>query len=201
MKDEVEDFLRRVAQMRAQAEAQARAQQQRLAPPQQPAQPPAQRNVPPPRLVPQPRPMPQQQFPQQQFPQQQAPPQYSPQRQEVVYLEPVDMEVVEAEVAERSDGIADHFSQRLRGPQQITDQARHLGEQVDLADDKLEARLHQTFDHKLGRLQNTASSSAAVAHVASVPDVTLGELLPMLRSIESLRDAVVIAEILRRPEW
>jgi hypothetical protein len=52
MRDEVEEFLRRVAQMRAQAEAQAKAAQQRPAqqqpppPPQQPPQQPARRLVP-----------------------------------------------------------------------------------------------------------------------------------------------------------
>src|SRR5690349_8684591 len=49
MKDEVEDFLRRVAQMRAQAEAQAKGQQR---PQQRPA--PPKPTPPPPRLAPAP---------------------------------------------------------------------------------------------------------------------------------------------------
>jgi hypothetical protein len=184
MKDEVEDFLRRVAQMRAQAEAQARAQQQRLVPPSSPAQPPqvagpqppAARMNPPARLVPA-----------------RTPP------QEVVYLEPV--EVVDAELADLSDSVGQHVAQHLRGPQQISEHARHLGAEVDQADDKLKSHLHQTFDHQLGKLKTTASSTAATPHASVAPDVTMTGLLKMLRSSEGIRDAVVMAEILRRPEW
>lgn len=211
MKDEVEDFLRRVAQMRAQAEAQARAQQQRLVQPQpQAPQQPQPRMVPPARLPPQP----QQQFPQQQSaqhklaphqlphqqfaPQQHAQSPFAPQRQEIVYLEPV--EVVDAEVAELGDGVSRHFSEQLRGPQEIAEKVRHLGAEVDLADDKLEAHLHQTFDHKLGQLKQSSVSVAATPQKASGPDVTVEQILHMLRSPESIRDAIVLSEIFRRPE-
>lgn len=189
MKDEVEDFLRRVAQMRAQAEAQARAQQQRLVQPQEqqqppaprPYQPPQQRQAPPPqRMMPPPRLVPQ---------------------QDVVYLEPVDVEIVEAEVAELGDGVGRHVSEHLSRTQQIAQHAQRLGSEVDLADDKLDARLHQTFDHALGQLKKTASSTAAQPHAAPAPDVTVSELLSMLRTPGSIREAVVMAEILRRPEW
>lgn len=175
MKDEVEEFLRRVAQLRAQAEAQARAQQQRpgFQPPQQ--QPPPQRMTPPPaRLV--------------------------PAQEEVVYLEPAQAEVVDAELAELGDDVGRHVAQHLRGPQEIAEHARHLGEEVDQADDKLESHLHQTFDHQLGRLRKTASDTAAVEHVKPAPDVTIGDIRTMLASPASIRDAIVMAEILRRPE-
>lgn len=126
-----------------------------------------------------------------------------PQRpqQEIVYLQPVDVEVVDAELAEMGDGVSRHVAQHLRGPEQIAERTRHLGAEVDLADDKLESRLHQTFDHQLGQLKKTASTSAATPHATAAPEVTVNELLRMLRSADSIRDAVVMAEILRRPEW
>ena len=174
MKDEVEEFLRRVAQLRAQAEAQARAQQQRpgFQPPQQM---PPQRMMPPARLV--------------------------PAHEEVVYLEPAEAEVVDAELAELGDDVGRHVSQHLRGDQEIAAHTRQLGAEVDLADDKLESRLHQTFDHQLGRLKKTASDTAATEHVKPAPDVTLSEIHNLLRSPTSIRDAIVMAEVLRRPEW
>ena len=172
MKDEVEEFLRRVAQLRAQAEAQARAQQQRpgFQPP-PPAQPP--RMAPPARLV--------------------------PAREEVVYLEPAEAEVVDAELAELGDDVGRHVSQHLRGNLEIAEHARRLGEEVDRADDRLESRLHQTFDHQLGRLKKTASDTAATEHAKPAPDVTLREIRDLLRSAASIRDAIVMAEVLRRP--
>lgn len=172
MADEVEEFLRRVAQMRAQAEAQARGQQQRPRP--QPASPPPLAPPPPARLV--------------------------PARQEVVYLEPAEAEIVDAELTEISDNVGRHVTQHLSGTQTIAAHAQQLGHEVDLADDKLEARLHQVFDHQLGQLKSTASSTAATAHAATPPDVTVSEMLQMLRSPQSIRDAIVMAEVLRRPD-
>jgi hypothetical protein len=172
MKDEVEEFLRRVAQLRAQAEAQARAQQQR--PGFQPPQPPPQRMMPPARLV--------------------------PAHEEVVYLEPAEAEVVDAELAELGDDVGRHVAQHLRGDQEIAAHTRQLGAEVDQADDKLESRLHQTFDHQLGRLRKTASDTAATEHAKPAPDVTLIEIRNMLGSPASIRDSIVMAEILRRPE-
>jgi hypothetical protein len=176
MKDEVEEFLRRVAQLRAQAEAQARAQQPRpgFQPPQ--SQPPPQRLVPPPpaRLV--------------------------PAQEEVVYLEPAEAEVVDAELAELGDDVGRHVALHLRGDREIAEHTRQLGAEVDQADDKLETRLHQTFDHQLGRLRKTASDTAAIEHAKPAADVTLGEIRAMLATPASIRDAVVMAEILRRPE-
>lgn len=171
MKDEVEEFLRRVAQLRAQAEAQARGQQQRPAfqPP-----PPPQRMVPPPRLV--------------------------PTQDEVVYLEPADAEVVDAELAELGDSVGRHVAQHLRGDREIAEQTRHLGEEVDLADEKLESHLHQVFDHRLGNLKKSASETAAVSHAHLALDVNMGEIRNLLASSASVRNAIIMTEILRRPE-
>ncbi|HZN32599.1 MAG TPA: hypothetical protein VFB80_02230 [Pirellulaceae bacterium] len=172
MPDEVEEFLRRVAQMRAQAEAQARAQQQRPKP--QPAPPPPRPAAPPPpaRLV--------------------------PARQEMVPLEPVEVEIVDAELAEIGDSVGRHVTQHLRGTEEIAEHTRHLGEEVDQADDKLESHLHQVFDHQLGKLKKTASTTAAAPYDSPASDMS--ELLQMLRSPKSVRDAIVMAEVLRRPD-
>jgi len=170
MPDEVEEFLRRVAQMRAQAEAQARAQR----PKPQPAPPPPRPAAPPPpaRLV--------------------------PARQEMVPLEPVEVEIVDAELAEIGDSVGRHVTQHLRGTEEIAEHTRHLGEEVDQADDKLESHLHQVFDHQLGKLKKTASTTAAAPYDSPASDMS--ELLQMLRSPKSVRDAIVMAEVLRRPD-
>ena len=185
MKDEVEEFLRRVAQLRAQAEAQARAQQQQQRPPiqqqqQRPGfQPPQAPQHPPQRMAP--------------------PARLVPAREEVVYLEPAEAEVVDAELAELGDDVGRHVAQHLRGDQEIAEHTRQLGAEVDQADDKLESRLHSVFDHQLGQLKKTATDTAATAHVKGLPDVSLGEIRSMLRSPGSIRDAIVMAEILHRP--
>jgi len=173
MRDEVEEFLKRVAQMRAQAEAQAKAKQQRPQPQQASPQPPAQK--PPARLV--------------------------PARQETSSLQPAAAEVVDAELADNDDGVARHVTQYLRGSEQIAEHTRHLGEEVDAADDKMEAHLHQVFDHQIGQLKMSATDSSAVA----ASDVkrtgfTAGSIVDMLLSQDNIRTAVILGEILRRPD-
>ena len=173
MKDEVEDFLHRVAQMRAQAEAQAKGQQPRPAPQKPPPKPP--RQQPPARLV--------------------------PARQEAAPLQPVQAEVVEAELAENGNRVARQVATDLRGTEQIAEHVRHLGEEVDAADDKLKAHLHQVFDHQLGRLKKSTLEAGAAAYKEPAPEFSLGQIMRLLRSSDSIRDAIVMSEILHRPDW
>lgn len=110
-------------------------------------------------------------------------------------------EVVPAELAQQADRVEREVEQHLRGSQEIAKRTSQLGKQVDDAQQKLQEHLQQVFDHELGRLSKTASSTAATPHEKPVPDVTLEELRTMLQSPGSVRDAIVLAEILRRPPW
>ncbi|MCI0359300.1 MAG: hypothetical protein L0211_12550 [Planctomycetaceae bacterium] len=185
-RDEVEEFLRRAAARRAAA------QQQQQRPP-----------------APPPPPRPQQTFPQQLQPQQSFPQQ--PQRRtaslaEVVMLQPVEpleAEVVDAELAEQPDRLGKYIAQDLRGAEEIAEHTRHLGEEVDQADDKLEAHLHQVFDHKLGQLKKSTMEPAAASPSQAARDAALpgaASIAHLLVDPQNVRNAVILAEILRRPE-
>jgi len=167
MKDEVEDFLRRVAQMRAQAEAQAKGQQ-RPQPKQAPKPPPP----PPPRLAPAP-----------------------------LVVEPVPAEIVDAELAESGDRVGRRVAQDLQGTEQIAEHTRRLGADVDAANDKMQAHLHQVFDHQLGRLKSTGGPTALVETARTGSELSLDQIMRLLRSPGSVRDAIVMSEVLRRPEF
>ena len=120
--------------------------------------------------------------------------------------EVVDAEVVSAEVV---DDVAMHAGKPLdsRGFDQRVAQ---LGEETAQADDRLEARLHQTFDHQKGRLQQTSSASpqatartatdmAASVTTAAANEVLL-QLVGALRSPQHVRQAIILSDILQRPE-
>jgi hypothetical protein len=174
MADEVEEFLRRVAQMRAQAEAQARAQQQRPRPAAPPPPPP---------------------------PQQVAPARLVPARSELSVQEPAQAEIVDAELADSGERVGRQVARDMRGTEQIASHARQLGDEVDQADEKLEAHLHQVFDHQLGRLKKTATDQAApAASAAKRLGFTAGSIADLLHSPENLRNAIILGEILKRPE-
>ena len=180
MRDEVEEFLRRAAQRRAQVESQARAQAQRLAQPQpQPAAP-----KPTPRL--------------------------SQQADPLLALQSLEAEVIDAEVADlvelnEMDIIAPSANRSLRGSSLAAETGSRFAGHVGLADDDMDAHLRQTFDHKLGRLGKSApmSQSTPAAATRSSQDSASeshGSIVRMLRTPRSLRDAIVVSEILRRPE-
>lgn len=192
-RDEVEEFLRRAAARRAAAQ-----QQQ----PRPAAQPPVQQ--------------PQQQ-PFQQQPYQPPAPQYQqpyqppvPQRRpatlaEVVMLEPVDSveaELVEVELADQTDRVGRSVEMHMRGTQAIDVHTRRLGAEVDLADDKLEAHLHQVFDHKVGNLKKSTPDAAPRTDAAS-PELqtpAAAAFAKMLADPQSLRNTLILTEIMKRPE-
>ena len=162
--------------MRAQAEAQARAQQQQR-PRQQPAAPP-----PPP-------------------PQQRPPARLVPARQqEPAYPEIADAEVVDAELADSGERVGRQVARDLSGSAQIAEHTRQLGAEVDKADDKMAAHLHQVFDHQLGNLKKSATDQAApAASAAKRTGFTAGSIVDMLTSPDSVCNAIILGEILRRP--
>jgi hypothetical protein len=115
-------------------------------------------------------------------------------------LTPLPGEVVEAQVVDRASAGDRRVREHLRGTEQIAEHARHLGEQVDQADDKLTAHLHQVFDHELGQLKQSGDQGPAKRDQVS-PDALSPEMISrLLRSSTAARDAIVLAEILQRPE-
>lgn len=115
--------------------------------------------------------------------------------------EVVEAEIVSAEVVEHVSGyVAQHLSS-----QQFTERASHLGEETALADDKMEAHLHQKFDHQIGRLApSTLDKQSAAATAGAAPTVSYisssADLANLLRSPQSIRNAIILSEILNRPE-
>ncbi|MFN0017480.1 MAG: hypothetical protein ACKVP0_04415 [Pirellulaceae bacterium] len=208
MNNEVEEFLRRAAARRAQVEAQMRAQAEAKARGQQ--MPPLQQ--------------PQQQIPvaysPQQYPQQQPPVAYGQARptpprmtaapqslsQQQAYSSPsMSQTIVAAELAQDSDRVAASVAAHLRGAEQISQHTAHLSDSVDAADDVMDARLHQTFDHQVGRLKQTTEATAAVsrsdsnATAAVVAKATVLGIAHMLQSPENIRSAIILNEVFNRP--
>jgi hypothetical protein len=175
---DVEDFLRRVAQMRAEAQAKARqANQPRPAQQRPPQQRPAEPPPPPPRERPAP----------------------VTRRLEPIAA-PVQAEVVEAQIVDRANEVERRVRDHLRGTEEIAEHTRHLGEQVDQADDKLAAHLHQMFDHQVGDLKQSGGAQAAKREQVTPEGLSPEAISRLLRSPTAARDAVILAEILQRPE-
>ena len=123
-----------------------------------------------------------------------------------------DEDVVDAYVIEdpgilSGHDVGDHVSQHIN-TSKFGERISHMGEEIDRADDRMEAHLHDYFEHKMGDLG---------AKTSRVSDSTLDDDSPgqggpatqkpppfniqkLLRSPAGIRDAIVLSEILRKPE-
>jgi hypothetical protein len=80
---------------------------------------------------------------------------------------------------------------------------------LETVDEQLEERLQQVFDHKLGQLTQRSSSlppaePQQVSAPAAGPALVRGaaaDIAEMLAHPNGARNAVVLQEVLRRPEW
>lgn len=143
---------------------------------------------------------------QQQQPAQQPRPQQPIQRQPLVQRPPAVqteplVEIIEAEVADTGSRFTSSVSQHMRGSTEIGRHASNLGAEVDQADDRLEARLHKTFDHQIGQLKDT-TTAAPVKEVMQSSDALLASmnLTRLLSNAQTIRNAIVLSEVLNRPE-
>jgi len=110
-------------------------------------------------------------------------------------LEP---EIVDAELADTGNRLAQKVSRDFRGTEQIASHANRLGSHLDQADENMDAHVHQALDHKLGTLKQSALKAPEATFDAQTN--TALELVKALNSGPSLRNAIILSELLRRPE-
>jgi hypothetical protein len=155
---------------------------------QQQGQPrPAQRPAPPrqaPQRAPQPGPSRQRPAPQQPFASRAAP----------VDAEVLDAEIVDVAPVRRRDVVARQLEKNL-DTSDVTAHIAKLGAEVGLADEKIEAHLHQKFDHDLGRISDPEDKAGAAAGAAFA-----AQIAQLFRSPQSIQQAFILNEIINRPE-
>jgi hypothetical protein len=94
------------------------------------------------------------------------------------------------------ESVAEHVAEHV-GSRTFAERTSHLGEQVAQADEKIETHLHQKFDRELGTLGHSRAAPSAESPPA---DTLAAEIAAMLASPQGMRQAIVLGEILRRPE-
>lgn len=146
-------------------------------------------------------PTPPQQRPQQQRPQQQRRPQ-PPQPPQPGGLRPLSTlqpsDVVDAVIVGGDESVAGHVAQHLDN-QQFADRAGHLGEQVAHSQDALAAHQQKLFAQ--GPRGSLTASAAASPSLAKETNPLANEVMTMLRSPASVRQALIMSEIMKRPEF
>jgi hypothetical protein len=77
--------------------------------------------------------------------------------------------------------------------------AEHLGEEVGLADEHMEAHITQKFDHRVGSMGTGESAQAGAG--ASELALDAADLAALLQNPQTLRQAVLLSEILNPPHF
>jgi hypothetical protein len=123
--------------------------------------------------------------------------------------------VEEAEILDPGEAsgeeVASHVRQHM-DTSNFTRRAASLGASVDQSDDRMEAHLQQVFVHKLGQLAKREPVATPVApgpEIAAVVQTstpaaspaTAAGIVAMLQDRNQLRYAVLLSEILKRPEY
>lgn len=103
--------------------------------------------------------------------------------------------------------VSEHVQKHIdSGPSEIARQTRQLGERVGRAGKKVQERVQQKFDHEVGQL---AESQAKPVQQKAVEPIqrpaasaySPGTIAALMRSPQSLRQAIIVSELLKRPEW
>jgi hypothetical protein len=112
-------------------------------------------------------------------------------------VEIVEPEIVDAELADTSTRLSQKVLGDLRGSDQISSHASRIGSHLD-TDASIDAHVHKALDHKLGTLkQSTTTAPAATFDAQTISAV---DLVKLLNSGAGLRNAIIMSELLRRPE-
>lgn len=114
---------------------------------------------------------------------------------------------------EFGQSIAEHVEEHI-GSHGLEDRDAHLGEQVALADERVEQQLGKAFDHDIGQLTHVQEADtsisegtdanvwqhdkqgAATATVETTPDA----IRRLLSTPDDIRNVFIISEILKRPD-
>lgn len=103
-----------------------------------------------------------------------------------------DPNILDAEVVE--DARKSSLSTR-----HLSEHAAHLG---SLDDGPAEINIHDQFDYEVGRLGDSSDAVHEDPNADKLPDVavTTGDIVEIFRSPERIREAIILNEILTRPE-
>ena len=109
--------------------------------------------------------------------------------------EPYAAEVIDAKQVTPADS-------RITSTLSTTDLADHAAQLGHLDDRPAEKGIHDHFDDQVGRLGDSSDAIHEDPDAEKLPDVavTTGEIIDIFRHPERIREAIVLNEILSRPE-
>ncbi len=115
-----------------------------------------------------------------------------------------DVEIVEvaSPATLRQQGVAEHVRSHINTAD-IADHARHLGERIQNVDEVVADRLGAKFDHDVSKLDDreTVTDDAIEHTLKNDSSQVQHELIAMLSSPRTIRQAILVSEVLKRPDF
>ncbi len=101
------------------------------------------------------------------------------------------------------ESVADHVRRAIdvsdvADVTEVTDHAGQLAEVIELADDHMDQHVHDVFDHEVRSINEPNSSSPSPGKTVSP---FARDLLDLFKSQKSVRQAILVNEILKRPDF
>ncbi len=102
----------------------------------------------------------------------------------------------------RHESVAEHVKSHIDSSD-IAEHAEHLGDRIQSTNQRVASRLQKKFEHDVSKIDDLPSVQDD--HVASVTQGAVSQaakdLVAMFRSPQSVRQAIMISEILKRPNF
>ena len=112
--------------------------------------------------------------------------------------QPLAAEIVEPDRPPVGQGLSEQIARDIN----TSDIARHvgaLGQETRLTTAKIDKQIHEKLDHQLGDLRHQPQATAAEPEEA-LPITSAAGLSALLSDAESLKQAIILNEILQRPD-
>jgi hypothetical protein len=106
-----------------------------------------------------------------------------------------------SEGIDRGETVAEHVAEHMKRGE-FDERVSHLGEELSQTDERLEARLHQKFDHGLGNLaarRRVREAEDLVKRDLDQAPKLADSLLDLLSTPQGVQQAVILNEVLSRP--
>ena len=98
------------------------------------------------------------------------------------------------------ESVSEHVRRHL-DVSDIVEHVDHLAEDIEQADERMDAHLDQVFDHEVGKLGSGGKGATDELKRATRSNKATTDLLRLLQDPASVRQSIVIAEILKRPDF
>lgn len=180
MARDIEEFLRRAAERRKKQQQQQQGGARRPAQPPQRRQPPVQRQP------------------------VRQPPRQPPKQRPNTLVDRKEIEFVTPKKKPhdfRNESVQEHVKHYIN-TEDIAEHAEHLGEHLSQTDERVEERIHKKFDHSVGSLSKRPSVTDSITESTGDDIAPIAQdLLELLSKPKTIRQAILVAEILRRPNF